>query len=265
LTNIEKEIGHKKNWILNHTGVGTVEVQCDSWNGFLDFLHDEGTLKQSQGYFFRGHASETWKLEPTLKRGLSENNIKDIENKTLDVFKKHCLGRRGNNPSSLDESEWWALGQHFGLNTPLLDWSESPFVAAFFAFNSNKIETENVVVWMLSKTVNEVPCISNLRKDKHLEFLFPYLDENARLINQRGLFVKAPNMMCISEWIKEIKESSIVLLAKVLIPASEKSFALDSLDKMNINDFTLFPDLLGAGQYANYVASRPRKNMTKKF
>jgi len=252
-----KDTNNKKGWSITHINFVTAEIQCESWNGFLDFLHDETTLKQSQGYYYRGHSSETWKLEPTLKRSGLKG---DIEKETLEAFKKHCLGRRGHNPSDLTENEWWALGQHFGLHTPLLDWTESPFVAAFFAFNSEHIETENVVVWLLSNDVNESEYISKLRKDRHLEFLFPYLDENSRLINQRGLFVKAPDMMCISDWVGEIKEAKTIKLGKVLIPRSEKEFALDSLDKMNINAFTLFPDLSGSGRYANYVANRVAKS-----
>lgn len=248
-----------KEWNQVETGVVTVDVMCKSWNGFLDFLHSKDALKQNQAYVFRGQASEEWKLEPTLKRTLGEVNSGKAERRVLDTFKKHCLGRRGHNPSELSESEWWALGQHFGLKTPLLDWTESPYVAAFFAFNSSHEESDNVVVWLLSKHVNSKPCIDKLKTDNHLEFLTPYLDENARLINQRGLFIRSPKMMCISEWIKGIREAGDIDLARVLIPRSERAFALDSLDKMNINEFTLFPDLSGAGKYANYVVDRDKE------
>ena len=84
----------------------------------------------------------------------------------------------------------------------------------------------------------------------------PYLDENARLINQRGLFVRSPSMQCITEWIKNIQCSGTIDLARVLVPRTEKAFALDSLDKMNINEFTLFPDLSGSAKYANYIVAR---------
>ncbi|KAA1163822.1 FRG domain-containing protein [Pseudoalteromonas fuliginea] len=252
-------------WKLIRTGKVTGDVVCSSWNGFLDFFHHENALRQNQSYVFRGHASEEWKLEPTLKRKITDESTDSskIEKKTLEAFQKHCLGRRGHNPTDLSESEWWALGQHFGLNTPLLDWSESPYVAAFFAFNSENEESDNVIIWLLSKGVNLKPCVEKLKSENHLEFLTPYLDENARLINQRGLFVRSPNMMCISEWIEEIKEDGTIDLARVLIPRSEKEFALDSLDKMNINDFTLFPDLSGSGKYANYVVNRDNEYYRK--
>ena len=258
--------GGGNGWKLIKTGEVTGDVICDSWNGFLDFFHNENALRQNNGYVFRGHASENWKLESTLKRALDDGDEKELEileEQSLESFKKYSLGKRGHNPPSLTENEWWALGQHFGLNTPLLDWSESPYVAAFFAFNSQNNETDNVVIWLLSRSVNKKPCIDKLKKENHIEFLTPYLDENARLINQRGLFVRTPNMQCVTEWIKNIQIKGSIDLARILVPKSEKEFALDSLDKMNINEFTLFPDLSGSAKYANYIVERNQKQRIK--
>lgn len=250
-------------WAQFSTGPVTANVVCDSWNAFLDFFHDQNTLRQNHNYIFRGHASENWKLESTLKRKITEVGNEKLAPIILETFQKHCLGRRGHNPSKLSESEWWALGQHFGLDTPLLDWSDSPYVAAFFAFNSECIETDNVVIWLLSKNINHNPAIKNLKPEHHIEYLTPYLDENARLINQRGLFVRTPNMICMAEWVNDLVADGITHLARILIPRSEKDFVLDSLDKMNINDFTLFPDLSGSAKYANYVINRAVKTFEK--
>jgi len=247
-------------WELKENDPIIYDVICESWNGFLDFFHHENALRQNNGYVFRGHASENWKLEPTLKRKINvDGDVKDIEKNILDNFKKYCLGRRGHNPPNLSESEWWALGQHFGLDTPLLDWSDSPYVAAFFAFNSENTETKNVVVWLLSKKINNNKGVKNFKSEHHVEFLRPYLDENARLINQRGLFVRTPDMECITEWAEKLEPDETIHLTRILIPRSEKDFALDSLDKMNINDFTLFPDVSGSAKYANYIVSRDNK------
>lgn len=243
-------------WTATITGPVSATVKCDSWNGFNDFLNSDKALRLNNSYCFRGHASEDWELKSTLQREIelsAPSSDKISENEVLEEFKKFCLGRRGHNPAKLTENEWWALGQHFGLKTPLLDWTESPYVAAYFAFNSEKHDTANAVIWMLAKNINQFPEVSRLKTKYHLQFLTPYLDENSRLLNQRGLFVRSPNMKCIQDWVRNLKESHQKIgLTKVLIPASEKRYVLDSLDKMNINHLTLFPDISGAAVYANY-------------
>jgi hypothetical protein len=52
-----------------------------------------------------------------------------------------AAGLRGPNPAPLETpSERWSLGRDFGFVTLLLDWAESPYIAAFFALSDLMIE-----------------------------------------------------------------------------------------------------------------------------
>jgi len=119
-----------------------------TWSEFSEFICEK--MLDYQYFIWRGQRDEKWKLEPTLDRILNLINKKKsdkIRKAHLDKFILSCRSRRGNNPPYLNDKEnnWWALGQHYGLATPLLDWTKSPFVAAFFAFekedNINRLFT----------------------------------------------------------------------------------------------------------------------------
>jgi hypothetical protein len=245
---------------------GVRSVHCDSWNGFSSFIHEQ--LTNFESYVFRGHASTSWKLEPTIDRVRNENGDPLIDaEKHLQKFKYASRGRRGRTPNMvMDDNEWWALGQHHGLHTPLLDWSESPFVASYFAFLSDEIEfDEEVVVYALSrngcdrknKEIEHDAKNKSIANVDTLDFIRPLTDENPRLINQRGLFTRVPSQITVDEWIiSNFKGSPTngAPLLRIYIPAYERIKALKSLNRMNVNHLSLFPDLDGASKYCNASA-----------
>lgn len=166
-------------------------------------------------------------------------------------------GRRGPFPSKPTEDELWSLGRHYGLATPFLDWTRSPFVAAFFALIEQNTSSRFRAVWGL--TSNVLHRSDEIRKEHKgvsrapiIEFIDPKVDDNPRLVSQGGLFTRSPDGVDIQNWVSTyFKDDKKTRLFKILIPDSERELALRALNRMNINHLSLFPDLTGACEYAN--------------
>ncbi len=250
----------KSNWRHLNRENGIVEVQTDSWHGFVSFIQDE--LSNYRQYIFRGQREASWGLTPSLERlvppGKTTNSLLE--------FKTASRGRRGPSPSNLSDNEWWTLGQHHGLKTPLLDWTESPFVAAFFAFSEKrdlKDLPKNRIVFALAKEgisskTEEIKSLSSrdtLLGPNAIEIISPQVNDNGRLVSQRGLFTKSIYpCLDFEKWIREtFNDQKRGYLLKIFINESEgdrESFLI-FLNRMNINYLSLFPDLDGAAKHCN--------------
>lgn len=242
--------------IENGSGV----IDFASWGEFTDFLTND--FLDYGHYVFRGQGNEKWLLEPTFDRLLKEKkfsgDIDKVAFRHLSAFMKATRGRRGSNPPKIDnEDYWWALGQHHGLATPLLDWSNSPFVSSFFAFEgANESNSEKVAIYALNLpeiagSYEDSEHLSSKRPDD-IYFVSPLSDENPRLINQAGLYTRAPYLKDVQTWINE-RYAGIDNghLMKFTVPTKEKNIALKALNRMNINHLSLFPDLSGASSFCN--------------
>lgn len=265
-------------------GVG--EIRFFKWQYFIDFVQQE--MLDYDHYIWRGQRNSDWKLESTLDRlivnaKVAKTKRANFRKSHLEQFKYSVRGRRGSNPAVIDaENEWWALGQHHGLATPLLDWTSSPFAAAYFSFISTKgPQSRYRVVYAINRPgvarkVREIKKTKekeNRAKGKEarengnallaihysrkvgpeVEFIRPKSDENQRLVNQSGLFSRAPDGVNLDDWISENYKGGgkSYTLMKLLIPNKDRTDCLRTLNRMNINHLTLFPDLYGASKYFN--------------
>jgi hypothetical protein len=216
-------------WYQIKSENGVLEIQAKSWHGFVSYVQDK--LSNYRAYIFRGQREPEWKLLPSIAR---IDGIKTLKNDTLAQFKQASRGRRGKAPASLSDDEWWALGQHHGLKTTLLDWTESPFVAAFFAFSTErnlKVLPKDRIIYALAKQqiIKKTEAIKNtepgtlLTGTDAIEIVSPQVDDNMRLVSQRGLFAKSLGMSFdIEDWVrKRFKESGAGIMIKIHITESQ--------------------------------------------
>ena len=92
--------------------------------------------------WFRGQSNCEWPLVPQLGRRAADT---EAEIALIKRFKQNALPHIVTRPS--DEWEWLILMQHYRLPTRLLDWSESPLAALFFAVDERV--DEDAALWCL--------------------------------------------------------------------------------------------------------------------
>jgi hypothetical protein len=263
---------------------GVLEINLKHWSFFHPVVY---TMRSMSHAIYRGVSNSDYALVPSLFRyNYLQEYVKSKEyDKAIDViercfnhFKNAIRGRRGMNAKhELTTYEVWSLGRHYGLPTPLLDWTYSPYVAFFFAFAEDNGCRKRSVYCLHKVKIEYYQRINKISYPKEgmslisveefnsLDFYSPFTDENPRLINQGGLFTICRGVFSIEDWVKhhcitienlfsEMHDSSKRgnwLLLKINIEASERERykILRILNRMNINYASLFPDLSGAADY----------------
>lgn len=100
-----------------------------------------GVLEElvSKGHIFRGHRDSKWRLSSTLSRHLRAQ-YHPSTSWDLDEMIRHFLINLktiGIDPPYKDDTrrERLELARHHAVPSPLIDFSRSPYIAAFFAFS----------------------------------------------------------------------------------------------------------------------------------
>jgi FRG domain len=243
---------------------------CERWIDFVETISSSFSTTGSR-VLYRGQREYDWKLTSAWDRFVTSSgylagykSIDSLEKKRvldaiLNQFRGSAAGLPGIRTHQLSEDQWWALGRHHGLITPLLDWTESPYVAAYFAFmdlaeylnpgfrsglcTSKQLEvrSEPVVVWKIQPS----PAIEKVK------VIRSRVEGSYRQRAQSGFFTR---LKCDEHHDLELALADCppgAVLQRITISGRAMVPALKSLYAMNITPATLFPDLDGAAMHAN--------------
>jgi hypothetical protein len=229
----------------------TPDVKIQSWNQFKDYA----ISLEPQRYVFRGQADSNWRLRTHFHRAGRFSLIKLIG---IDIPQLH--GHLSNLTQHhfrlvdpLENAAFYSLVQHHGYPTPLLDWTHSPFIAAFFAYRGLKTQSDlgdrkvRIFVfdqreWQINNIRSQLICPAR----PHFSFLNPLAINNPRMVPQQALST-ITNVDDIEHFIGFHERRVGKRFVQVIdLPAADRNQIMHELSLMGITAGSMFPGLDGA-------------------
>jgi hypothetical protein len=237
------------------------------------------TVLRERTIWFRGQL-EGRSLLPTIYRSGAGSKFERELIRDLKLTAVRLLDKPPKN-----EWEWLFIARHHGFMSRLLDWSESPLIALYFALRDKKEPSADCILWTLdpyrlnqlalnagkeasaNKNVVSIPVAGHpLTKN----YLLPSAEEDENLLRkpedwlpkypiairapqltprsvaQRGVFTIHGHEKVALESIDEtIGSQGAPALQKLVVPAATRRNFLRDFHALGITESVLFPDLEG--------------------
>ena len=265
--------------------------KAKSWEHFLRWLDE---LQGS--WCFRGQREAAWFLHTTLDRDVkrersSPNSFSlyhmDRETEARELlyrFQQYAHDYLRHVPPINDLSSWYALMQHHCVPTRLLDWTESPYVAMYFAVEDKATERRpreresHFAVWAIDlawletkghellQSKNNAPSVVNGSPAEVADYTNRLLREteesvivrinppmsNPRMFAQRGIFLcklyhQASFGQILMRMMTHPEATPRPVIRKIEVGSSLRIKFLKHLRALNIHRASLFPGLDGFG------------------
>lgn len=242
-------------------------VELSSWKDYKTFVDE-----LSDNWIFRGQASSEWGLQNAIERTDFIHLYKGIEADFVAEFQRGARNYLTKDQIPEHLIEWLALMQHHGAPTRLLDFTKSPFIAAFFGFEiANMFPERKISIWALHLNYLKTKALEKLTRhyaseldgnarfvsetlfekifrDNSCSLIFPVepFRMNRRYSLQQSIFVSTGNagepFMKQLDFLESDMEKAVI---KIELPSNLQKLVLRDLQKMNLNRASLFPDIDG--------------------
>lgn len=247
--------------IMKEKGKGCVmeEVRVSSFMEYMQYV----SAQCGEKHLFRGVHNGTYRLVPKIGRSSYGSNfageteeaisqLQDLEESTMRRFVMMSVPYL--DMRNMNTWDQWTIGQHHGVPTRFLDWTENPLIAAYFAVE--KYGDMDAAVYIINRdsfsVSGDVDDVFSAR-DEIVLHIPSYI--NPRIIAQKGVFTVHKNPRKPIDKVLEEMEAPVT---KIVI---DHACFLDfrrMLDWCGINRSFVYPGLDGVAGYLDALVCQSR-------
>ena len=166
-------------------------------------------------WLYRGQSNASWPISSSFERmnkvscnhlGDPERYLRAIERFSIEEFKHQAHSLVGND--SLSNLEWTMLMRHHGVPTRLVDFTEGPLLALFFALEDDS--SEDFAVWAVARNEMSDWYLQSIKGKEMLEGAKQIRNVSSKQLREMLTKNKCddPKLRPVFDWIRRFKNTT---------------------------------------------------------